>query len=68
MTSGNRSDEPIAFEDSDARERLARIADAFLAHDRPIHRRCEDSVVRSSFPVQRSRGYAPGELGSSARS
>lgn len=62
MTSGNRSDEPIAYEDGEARRRLGEIADAFLAHDRPIHRRCEDSVVRSEFPVRRSRGLAPGAL------
>jgi hydrogenase maturation protein HypF len=59
MTSGNRSDEPIAYEDGEARERLGTIADEFLSHDRPIHRRCEDSVVRAGFPLRRSRGYAP---------
>jgi hydrogenase maturation protein HypF len=62
LTSGNRSDEPIAYEDGEARERLVGIADAFLAHDRPIHRRCEDSVLRSEFPVRRSRGYVPDAL------
>ncbi len=59
MTSGNRSDEPIAYDDEEARARLHDIADAFLAHDRRIHRRCEDSVARASFPVRRSRGYTP---------
>jgi hydrogenase maturation protein HypF len=59
MTSGNRSDEPIATGDDEARERLDGIADALLVHDRPIHRRCEDSVVRAEFPLRRSRGLAP---------
>jgi hydrogenase maturation protein HypF len=59
MTSGNRSDEPIAYEDDEARVRLEEIADAFLGHDRPIHRRCEDSIVRAAFPIRRSRGFAP---------
>jgi hydrogenase maturation protein HypF len=62
MTSGNQSDEPIAVEDAEARERLGQIADAFLGHDRPIHRRCEDSVVRAGFPIRRSRGFAPAAL------
>ena len=62
MTSGNLSDEPIAFDDDEARARLGEVADAFLAHDRPIHRRCEDSVVRAGFPVRRSRGFTPEAL------
>jgi hydrogenase maturation protein HypF len=62
LTSGNVSDEPISFDDEDARQRLGPIADAFLGHDRPIHRRCEDSVVRASFPLRRSRGHVPSAL------
>ncbi|MCW3010025.1 MAG: carbamoyltransferase HypF [Solirubrobacterales bacterium] len=59
MTSANRSDEPIVVDDDQARRRLAGIADAILGHDRAIHRRCEDSVVRREHVVRRSRGYAP---------
>jgi hydrogenase maturation protein HypF len=66
LTSGNVSDEPIAFDDDDALDRLAAIADAFLVHDRPIHVRADDSVVRiergHAVPVRRSRGYAPAPL------
>jgi hydrogenase maturation protein HypF len=63
MTSGNRSDEPIAYEDADALQRPSGIADLFLTHDRPIHVRCDDSVTRvvagGELPLRRSRGYAP---------
>jgi len=63
MTSGNRSDEPIAYENDEAVERLAGIADMFLVHNRPIHVRCDDSVTRivagRELPIRRSRGYAP---------
>jgi hydrogenase maturation protein HypF len=66
MTSGNVSDEPIAYQDDDAARRLRGIADRFLAHDRPIHIRTDDSVVRSTAagPVllRRSRGYVPSSL------
>jgi hydrogenase maturation protein HypF len=63
LTSGNVSDEPITYRDDEALKRLAAIADAFLTHDRAIHIRTDDSVVRAfrgaPLPVRRSRGYAP---------
>ncbi|MGI8749930.1 MAG: carbamoyltransferase HypF, partial [Thermoleophilaceae bacterium] len=69
MTSANVSDEPIAYQDDEARERLRGIADLFLVHDRPIHMRTDDSVVRSvdagsgrPLMLRRSRGYVPGSL------
>src|ERR671910_1181292 len=67
MTSGNNSDEPIAYRDEEAFEQIGEIADYFLVHDRPIHMRTDDSVVRVAerevYPIRRSRGYAPAPLG-----
>lgn len=66
LTSGNLSDEPIAYDDDDAVQRLSPIADAMLSHNRPIHMRCDDSVVRVAaggpLLIRRSRGYAPAPI------
>jgi hydrogenase maturation protein HypF len=66
MTSGNRSDEPIAYRDEDALERLAGIAEAFLVHDREIETRTDDSVLRThggrTLFLRRSRGFVPASL------
>jgi hydrogenase maturation protein HypF len=70
LTSGNVSDEPIAFRDRDARQRLAGIADATLIHDRPIETRTDDSLVRAvsvrgdrrPSMLRRSRGYVPASI------
>ena len=66
MTSANRSSEPIAYEDEDALQDLAGIADAFLTGERPIARRVDDSVARAGTfgpaILRRARGHAPGAL------
>jgi hydrogenase maturation protein HypF len=70
MTSGNRHDEPLITDNEVALETLADIADALLLHDRAIHQRCDDSVVRpvrkgrrtAHVLVRRSRGLAPAPL------
>jgi hydrogenase maturation protein HypF len=68
LTSGNVSDEPIVYRDADALRRLRGIADLFLVHDRPIHVRADDSVVRAvpgrpAVRLRRSRGAVPASLG-----
>jgi hydrogenase maturation protein HypF len=63
VTSGNLSNEPICIDNDEALERLGDIADVFLAHDRPIERPIDDSVVQivqDEIQVLRlARGYAP---------
>lgn len=67
-TSGNVSDEPIAFRDDDALARLGGIADAFLVGEREIYTRVDDSIVRcvnlggdrnEATPIRRARGHTP---------
>ncbi len=63
MTSGNLSDEPIAFRNDEALARLGEYVDIFLLHDREIDTRCDDSVARviAGQPTvfRRSRGFVP---------
>lgn len=63
VTSGNRSDEPIAIDDDDAVARLGAIADVIVGHDRPIQTRADDSVMAVSAGRgrvwRRSRGFVP---------
>jgi hydrogenase maturation protein HypF len=61
MTSANLADEPLIFRDN-SRE-LPKLADAVLAHNRPIQVFCDDSVVqvfdKNIYFVRRSRGFVP---------
>ncbi|HVE56342.1 MAG TPA: carbamoyltransferase HypF [Pyrinomonadaceae bacterium] len=57
MTSGNISDEPICYQDSEAEERLKNIADHYLLHNRRIHIRTDDSVVRVRTVCVSGRGF-----------
>lgn len=63
MTSGNRSEEPIATDNEEAFARLSDIVDYFLTHNRDITMRCDDSIVRQTAGdirlIRRSRGYVP---------
>ena len=63
MTSGNLSEEPIAFINEEALERLNNLADYFLLHNRDIHACYDDSVItvynNNTYPIRKARGYSP---------
>lgn len=63
LTSGNRSEEPIAIDNDEAFRRLSPMADYFLIHNREIYIRNDDSVARVIGTkvriIRRSRGYVP---------
>ena len=62
-TSANLSGEPVLTDPTEARARLASIADAYLHHDRPIVRPADDAVVRRVGTrmrvIRAGRGGAP---------
>lgn len=66
MTSANRAEEPIARDVAELRGILGPIADFALDHDRPILRRCDDSVLRvvdgRRMFIRRSRGFVPNAI------
>ena len=63
MTSGNRSGDPVLYDDNQAFEELGAVADYFLVHNRKIYAPLDDSVVTviNNKPrfIRRSRGYVP---------
>lgn len=65
-TSGNLSGEPVLTRAPEAEQRLARIADGFLHHNRPIARPADDPVKRliagRPAPIRHGRGSAPVEM------
>jgi hydrogenase maturation protein HypF len=67
MTSGNHLEEPIAQDEEQVMSLMRDgVADAALAHDRPVQHRCDDSVVRfvdgRRHFLRRARGFVPNPL------
>ena len=62
-TSGNKSYIPMAIDNMKIFDQLHDLADVFLLHNRPIHQRIDDSVLRIHDDkvklIRRSRGYVP---------
>ena len=63
MTSANPGGEPLVINDTEARESLTNLADAFLSHNRDILHRCDDSILKwqgnAAAFIRRARGYTP---------
>ncbi len=63
LTSANISHEPPCIKNKEALEKLSKITDYFLLHNRDIENRVDDSIVRISANIpqilRRARGYAP---------
>jgi hydrogenase maturation protein HypF len=66
LTSANISDEPQCINNEEAKDKLSKIADYFLLHNRDIVNRVDDSVVRvidnKIQTLRRARGYAPAPI------
>ena len=62
-TSGNKSNIPMGIENDNIFDQLEHLADFFLLHNRTIHQRADDSVLRIHDNkvklIRRSRGYVP---------
>ncbi len=63
MTSGNISDEPLICKNKKAIDKLGKVADVFLMHDREIYRQVDDSIMHfidgEPAILRRARGYVP---------
>lgn len=70
-TSANLSGQPLIYDNAEAMEKLAGIADYFLMHNREIYHPCDDSVIQiiggESVFMRRARGYVPLPLESFAK-
>jgi hydrogenase maturation protein HypF len=67
MTSANPTGIPMYIDPDVIMEELGSIADYFLLHDRRIHQRADDSVVKLTNEenpvfIRRARGYVPEPL------
>lgn len=66
VTSANPPGAPICTDEKTAPTALSGMADAFLAHNRPIVRHADDSVLRivSNRPMllRRARGFSPAPI------